>query len=110
MLEDEKPKGKFSPTELAGMIADNQTRLANAEEELAAMKAAQWGWTSYKKTLWRSPDDVPLYEAYFMRDFGPKFGYEKCRVQIWARRPTLALREICKGEKHPSEYARTVVN
>lgn len=67
-----------------------------------------WGWTSYKKTMWKHPDGRKLYISHFRADDAD--GFTKVTISFWAHHPILALRKICKSGKDPLTFANKTIN
>lgn len=64
-----------------------------------------WGWTSYRRAGWVNQQGQRLYVVHFQSIEGPN-GYTRITLHVWARRPVLALRALCKEKKGEQELLR----
>ncbi|MFY4728769.1 hypothetical protein [Nitrospira sp. BLG_2] len=67
--------------------------------------AASWGWTSYRRAGWLNQQGQRLYVVHFQSTEGQN-GYTRITLHVWARRPVLALRALCKEKKSEEELLR----
>ena len=64
-----------------------------------------WGWTSYRRAGWLNQQGQRLYVVHFQSIEGQN-GYTRMTLHVWARRPVLALRALCKEKKSEEELLR----
>lgn len=64
-----------------------------------------WGWTSYRRAGWLNQQGQRLYVVHFQSIEGQN-GYTRITLHVWARRPVLALRALCKEKKSEEELLR----
>jgi hypothetical protein len=67
--------------------------------------AVSWGWTSYRRAGWLNQQAQRLYVVHFQSIEG-QYGYTRITLHLWARRPVLALRALCKEKKSEEELLR----
>lgn len=64
-----------------------------------------WGWTSYRRAGWLNQQGQRLYVVHLQSIEGQN-GYTRMTLHVWARRPVLALRALCKEKKSEEELLR----
>lgn len=63
------------------------------------------GWTSYRRAGWINQQGQRLYVVHFQSIEGQN-GYTRITLHVWARRPVLALRALCKEQRSQDELVR----
>lgn len=65
-----------------------------------------WGWTSYRRAGWVNQQGQRLYVVHFQSIEAPN-GYIRITLHIWARRPVLALRALCRRKRASKNFSGT---
>jgi hypothetical protein len=73
-----------------------------------------WGWDRYQRTWWTNETGAKLYIGFFRKDNDP-YHWTLERVEFWAHKPIVAMREICRQctqdeHKLPRDFYHKVVN
>jgi len=64
-----------------------------------------WGWTSYRRAGWVNQQGQRLYVVHLQSIEGQD-GYTRMTLHVWARRPVVALRVLCKEKRSEEELLR----
>ena len=86
--------------------------MSNNEQSYPMPISTDWGWTSYRKTVW-GLEGRTLYVGHFATAPKPGEGYQTARILFLALRPVLAMRTITDGlnaGKSVEDFAEQIIN